>query len=465
VDNWIQEEMVGVSIGDKRLDSRLVKILQDISGSPNMSIPASCTGWSDTKAVYRFMDNDSIDPQDILAPHFRNTIERMAFSQEETILCAQDTSFCAYHSQEGAVGLGPHSNDRERGLFLHPLLALSTTGIPFGLLSSETWVRPYEEERNAIEKELAEKRKNKETFCEEKESQRWLRALDKTDECASQLPSQRVINVADRECDFFEFLAAERKYCDFLVRSSHNRTLDTGEKLHDMLRALPVNKRVSIDIPKHGNRPARKINAQLRYKLVTIDPPSTLAKSYAPVQLTAVHLVEEGWNENSGIEKIEWFLLSSVSCATPGNAFELMQWYAQRWGIEVFFRTLKTGCGIEKMQLKTRARLDIALALYMIVAWRVQYLVLAGKELGGLSAAAFFDKEEWRAAYVMKNKKLPPKRPPTLKETLWFIAGLGGFLGRKRDGHPGAKSIWIGLQRIHDMGRGINVGIELASCG
>ncbi len=32
-----------------------------------------------------------------------------------------------------------------------------------------------------------------------------------------------------------------------------------------------------------------------------------------------------------------------------------------------------------------------------------------------------------------------------------MIAKLGGFLGRKGDGEPGVKTIWRGLQRLHDI--------------
>jgi hypothetical protein len=32
-----------------------------------------------------------------------------------------------------------------------------------------------------------------------------------------------------------------------------------------------------------------------------------------------------------------------------------------------------------------------------------------------------------------------------------MMASLGGFLGRKCDKEPGAKSLWIGLQRLDDL--------------
>ena len=36
-----------------------------------------------------------------------------------------------------------------------------------------------------------------------------------------------------------------------------------------------------------------------------------------------------------------------------------------------------------------------------------------------------------------------------------LIAGFGGFLGRKRDGHPGPKAIWEGIQKVYAFAIGI----------
>ncbi|MBY0544604.1 MAG: transposase, partial [Gammaproteobacteria bacterium] len=40
---------------------------------------------------------------------------------------------------------------------------------------------------------------------------------------------------------------------------------------------------------------------------------------------------------------------------------------------------------------------------------------------------------------------------PTLNQMIRMIACLGGFLNRQCDGEPGAKCIWIGLQRNRDF--------------
>src|SRR5215831_12070363 len=45
----------------------------------------------------------------------------------------------------------------------------------------------------------------------------------------------------------------------------------------------------------------------------------------------------------------------------------------------------------------------------------------------------------------------PPDHPPTLREAIHMVASLGGFLGRRSDGEPGTKSLWLGIQRLDDI--------------
>ena len=60
---------------------------------------------------------------------------------------------------------------------------------------------------------------------------------------------------------------------------------------------------------------------------------------------------------------------------------------------------------------------------------------------------AVFDPEEWQAAWIVAHRAKPPDTSPPLGQMVRLIAGVGGFLGRKQDGHPGPKAIWEGLQK------------------
>lgn len=122
----------------------------------------------------------------------------------------------------------------------------------------------------------------------------------------------------------------------------------------------------------------------------------------------------------------------------------------------MFFDILKVGCQVEKLQLSTKERIEKALVMYMIIAWRVMYLMRLGRVCPDLSADLIFDPLEWKSSFVLADKGIP-EQTPTLNEVLRNLATLGGFLGRKSDGEPGAKSIWKGFQRMQDCVYGIQI--------
>jgi hypothetical protein len=64
------------------------------------------------------------------------------------------------------------------------------------------------------------------------------------------------------------------------------------------------------------------------------------------------------------------------------------------------------------------------------------------------------EREEWKGTYILA-KKAPPSTPPTLREMIRSIAMLGGFLGRKGDGEPGVKTLWLGFVRLRDFVTGV----------
>ena len=154
---------------------------------------------------------------------------------------------------------------------------------------------------------------------------------------------------------------------------------------------------------------------------------------------------------------LEWILLTNVPINDITSGHEIVKWYLCRWQIEIYFRILKSGCNIEKLQLETKFRFDSCLTLYMIIAWRILYLTMLAREYPDTSCHIVFTEEEWKIAYMMKYRKKPPKKPITLTCMLNLIAQFGGYLNRKNDGEPGPTVIWIGLQRLHDFIKAKNV--------
>ena len=134
-----------------------------------------------------------------------------------------------------------------------------------------------------------------------------------------------------------------------------------------------------------------------------------------------------------------WRLLSNRVASTLAQASELIDWYRARWEIELFVLILKEGCRVERLQLGDKDRLESALAIYLVIAWRINRLMRLGRTVPELEAELVFEPDEWRAAYIL-NKKPIPKKMPGLNEVIRLIARRGGFLGRKGDGEPGART-------------------------
>ena len=111
---------------------------------------------------------------------------------------------------------------------------------------------------------------------------------------------------------------------------------------------------------------------------------------------------------------------------------------------------MKSGCRIQDRQLETADRLEACLGLDMVVAWRIYYLTMLGRETPDAPCTVFFKDIEWKALCCYVNKTpIPPDTPPTIRQTVFMVAAIGGHLGRKGDGFPGTQTIWRGLARLY----------------
>jgi hypothetical protein len=166
--------------------------------------------------------------------------------------------------------------------------------------------------------------------------------------------------------------------------------------------------------------------------------------------VAATCIVAREYGAPAGTKAIEWRLLTNRVATTAAEVAELIDWYRARWEIEMLFNVFKAGCKVEQLQLGRIERIERALALYLVVAWRIAYLMRMGRTCPDLDASLFFDPDEIQAAYLL-NKKRPPTAP-TLNDVVRMIARAGGFLARKGDGEPGAKTIWEGICDVRASG-------------
>jgi len=442
MEKWITEELEKTDLGDKRRTNRLMKIVSSLSAKPNDSVPSASVTWAATKATYDFWDSPYIKPDQIRQGHQQSTVERI--KKHSIVLAIQDTTELNYTSHKALKGAGYLDSKLCTGLKVHSVLTASTQGVPLGIIDQKVW------SRNEEELGKAEQRKQKPTA--EKESQRWLDALMATDTIIPE--GVLVVTIADREADFYDLFALPRRIgSDFLIRATQNRCLkDSDQHLWSYLESVECLGTMKVSVNRNSQRPARTATLSQRYTTITISPPKNRAKleQLEPITLQAILVTEVC--PPPDCEPISWLLLTTLKISSPEDVKKYVQWYSYRWLIERYHYVLKSGCGVEKLQLKTAKRLEMALATYSIVAMRLLWLIYEARCHPDSYCEQVLEDEEWQALYATIHKCVyPHKTPPTLAQVVRWIAQLGGFLGRKGDGEPGVKVLWRGLIRLHDI--------------
>jgi hypothetical protein len=369
-------------------------------------------------------------------------------AQHRVILALQDTSELSYSTHLQTKGLGPIGNNSlwQQGLLLHTTLAVTPAGLPLGILTQEVWARHQQVRQQEFE--------HKATALADKESAKWLTALEATQEKIP--PGVQVVTVADREADIYEFLlSAEKQQANYVVRAAQDRRLMVaGQTLWQHLQGCRVAGHLTVEVAEKKNEARRQGQLSVRYQEVEVRPPQRLKRlrieGWKAVRVWAVYVIEEDPPEK--VTPLEWMLLTNVEVTDFDSAIERVAWYVCRWLIELYFKILKSGCRVEQCLLASGQHLKRYLALMGIVAWRLFWLTYFQRQNPEASCCSILTKEEWQALYcTVKKTTTLPEQEPTVREAVHWIARQGGFLGRKHDGEPGITVIWRGWQRLHDI--------------
>lgn len=457
--NWAEEEFGTARIFDERLKQRLYRLAQDFYNNCEETIPGACGTRASAVAAYRFFQNKAVNMDVILTPHTETTIERI--KTHPVVLAPQDTTTLDYNTHHLTEGLGPTGPKGKGGLglLLHDTLAFTPEGTPLGVLDAQCWARDpayvnglvkAEDQGNSRFAWFIGYRDKSLLDIEDKESVKWLRSFRKVAEIQRLCPDTTLVSIGDRESDIWEVFREATKDPQgpkLLVRADGARKRKSEDQyLWDFMVKQDVQARLQIHIPHAGSRQARDAFVDLRFADVQLQPPQRCTAD-SSIKLSAVYLIENPPGENV-TEPIEWMLLTTASVATLEDAITRVNWYSGRWGIEVYHRTLKSGCSVRDRQLGTADRLEACIGIDMVVAWRIYYLTMLGRETPNVSCTVFFDDIEWKAlcCFIAKNPT-PPQIPPTLSEAIRMIGQVGGFMGRK-DCFPGTQIMWRGLQRL-----------------
>ncbi|MFY7866796.1 IS4 family transposase, partial [Roseateles sp.] len=469
---WAHNELGSIELGDSRRNRRMVKAFSQMLNAPGASIPQCSSSLAQAKAFYRLLNVETLTDTLLFEVQRQAVLRRAQASGCRVLLAIQDTTTCNFDSHHSLDGLGAICSNRCKsgiqGLHVHStLLSAADEDAVFGLLGAKLYAREVSRQKQAPGTRNRER-------IQDKESIRWLESLALAREARQWLrqpyteqgagtTAPLILSVGDREADIYELLVEAQQHRDenlgLLVRAQHNRTLADEEetRLWQHLASSQPAGSLTLQLPRSQGQQARQVTLSVRFSSVTIAVPAHKAKYLkmdTPVNASVVELREEGGIEGKGIC---WRLLSTLGVETLEAAVQLARWYAKRWQIEEFHRILKTGCRVEARQMRSLERLKPMMALDMMVACRIMGMSAAARQRPEDPATDWLDEDEIRALEAYENagekpnaadKRLEKAPSMRLGAAVRSIGRLGGHLGRKGDGHPGAQVLWQGLAKL-----------------
>ena len=414
-EQWAEHEFGNAPLGDKRLSKRLVNVADAKAQNPGSAFSGVAQGdWAATKAYYRMIDQpeeSAVNLENILHPHRERTARRMM--GQKTVLCLQDGSELNYTNLEKCRGLGDlkanQTGAKTKGLNLHSTFAIAPNGLPLGVLKAQC-IAP--ETRSPDDK-----RKPSKIPIEEKKTFVWIEHYRDLVDLATTMPQTQLVNVCDREADFFELFDEQRQNpsVELLIRAQHDRNLSKKPfKLFAAVRETAIQSRVSVSVPKQSARPkkskqkvkaarpGRRAELALRYLTIQLPAPEYYQDKES-IEMRLIHAVEE--NPPQGAKAVEWFLLTTIKINSAVDIEKCLRWYTLRWRIEDWHRVLKSGCHIDDLAHETAERLRRAIGINLVIAWRIMLMTLLGRETPELPAEILFSDVELRTLHAYAKKK------------------------------------------------------------
>jgi Transposase DNA-binding/Transposase DDE domain len=437
----IADEFAGARLGNSLRTKRLQQIAECLEAQPGKSLPQALGTVANREAGYRFLNNEAVSFDEILAPHFEATAKRA--ENYEEVLAIHDITEFEFDTPGERKGLGRLRGKKSpQGFRAHTslLVALSEPREPLGLLAVQPWsrteqVRKMRRQAGRTEMDFWSEGVN---LCEAR--------------CKSSL-----IHAMDRQGDSYEqfaLLGAEDRR--FVIRACHDRVLSDGQKLFDTLdqaplfavRSVPLSRRITVGrTPKNKQIfPERQSRlAELNIRAMTVEVARSgwvRARFPSAITLNVVYVTEA--NTPTGELPVTWYLLTKEPINTAENVLKIVDIYRARWLIEELFKALKTGCQYERLQLESYDALLRALAIYLPIAWqllRLRYLAGAAPNAPATVVLTPVQVEILRAISGATFSQ-----SPTVRDAMLAIAARGGHI--KNNGEPG----WLVLARgLHDL--------------
>lgn len=362
------------------------------------------------------------------------------------VLAVQDTTDVDLTGSRTSNKLGSLNYAKRKGYYVHNHLLLNSSGVALGLFDQQMWNRDstYFGQDRAL------------WPLQDKESYRWYEQFNRLQDFFADLPQHTVLDICDREGDFFEMLQARRlANVHLLVRSNKDKKLTNEEKLWATLAAQSEHHAYQTQITDDKGE-KHKLSFQVKYCPVQIPPNYRMSRDQPeqsrPVGLYAVSVEQTSPLQPWQKKPIIWRLLTSLTIQDFEQAMQVVEFYILRWRIEVFHYVLKQGCAIEAKQFKEARSVENAITFYSLLAWKVLNLRYGATSFSSAPIEEFgFSKKDFfiLATFLntKKGAKIDLKQPcPDIGQFAQYIKRLVTAARTKRP--PGVKSLWTGLQKL-----------------
>jgi len=466
---WAEATFGGVHLGDERRRRRAVAIAEAIAQQPQASLPRQMQEPGALEAAYRFLQNPHVSYEQVLSPHLHQT--REAAGQQSQVLLIQDTTDLDYQAHPTTTGLGPIGTGSHQGFLLQTVLAVlpeSREGL--GIAQQEPFLR-----QPAPKGETKRQRQER-----ERESQVWERSIQAL---GSPPAGVQWIHVGDRGSDIFSFLSLCRQLgCDFVVRAAQDRCVDllveqadspvaprshharpaaqATQSLHlfEVVCGWAAQGQQDLDLQSTQKYPKRVAHLCISWGALRLLPPRAQEGSdWRPLVVWVVRVWEP--EPPNGIEPLEWVLLTSVPTRTSTHAWQRVGWYRARWIVEDLHQGLKTGCRVEQRQLQTYEGLRTLLGVLSPEAVRLLHLRTLARQNPEQPAQQVLPAD---LVQVVAHLAHVSADQLTTQQCWYTIARQGGYLGRKGDGPPGWKTLWLGWFYVQSLLEGVHLATQLS---
>jgi hypothetical protein len=453
-----EEHFGAADLDDRRRSRRLVKTAQLILTRPAGTLPSKLPDWSDLMGLYRLAGCAAVTHEAVTRPHRQRTLELMRACEQVVLIVHDSTELDYTHVGALREQLGQIGNGRGRGYLCHNSLALTADGRVLGLAGQVLHRRRRVDKRETP----TQKREHP-----QRESRLWRRGC----EAIGAAPAgRRWVDVCDRGADAYEFLEYEHAHGrHYVIRSARDRNLDGEDHvgsdrvhatLHGYARDLPHLGERSVEV---AARPGRGGKARVATVRVSAGPVSIKLPHFARGECTLGSLdlwvicVRETDPPVGVDEPLEWILLSNLPADTFAQACEKIDFYAHRPVVEDYHKGMKSGVGIELLQLEQAERLEPVIGLLSVVAALLLQLRHAARQTDADAAPATTLVPRLYVRVLSGHLHRlygGPRDDLTVRQFLYGVARLGGHLGRKNDGPPGWITLWRGWSDLHRMVEG-----------